>query len=124
MAGDAVQTRARATYEDLLRVPDTKVAEIVDGELVVSPRPALPHALAGSAILGDLFPAFHGIEAPHGPGGWWLLFEPELHFGDEKSLAYWARRLCEAANHTGRKPPLRGKKQSPALRSIARSRHE
>jgi len=102
MAGDAVQTRARATYEDLLRVPDTKVAEIVDGELVVSPRPALPHALAGSAILGDLFPAFHGIEAPHGPGGWWLLFEPELHFGDDvlvPDLAAWrCQRLPEIPN--------------------------
>ena len=38
--------KPRATYEDLLKVPDHKVAEIVDGELYVSPRPAAPHALA------------------------------------------------------------------------------
>ena len=38
--------RRRATYEDLLSVPDDRVAEIVDGELVVSPRPAGPHARA------------------------------------------------------------------------------
>ena len=37
----------RATYEDVLNAPENKVAEIVDGELVTSPRPAPPHALAG-----------------------------------------------------------------------------
>jgi Uma2 family endonuclease len=90
MAGDTVQTRARATYDDLLRVPDTKVAEIVDGELVVSPRPAVPHAAAARAIMKDLLPAFDGTDVV--PGGWWLLFEPELHFGDDvlvPDLAGW-----------------------------------
>ena len=28
-----------ATYDDLVKVPDIQVAEIVDGELHVSPRP-------------------------------------------------------------------------------------
>jgi Uma2 family endonuclease len=92
MALDTVQTKRRATYEDLLRVPDTKVAEIVDGELVVSPRPAAPHALAAAEISGDLIPAFHGAEARSGPGGWWILPEPELHFRDDvlvPDLAAW-----------------------------------
>ena len=35
MARDAVQAKRRATYDDLQRVPDTKVAEIIDGELIV-----------------------------------------------------------------------------------------
>jgi Uma2 family endonuclease len=100
MAGDAVQTRARATYEDLLRVPDTKVAEIVDGELVVSPRPAVPHAAAARAMLKDLLPAFDGLDAT--PGGWWILFEPELHFGDDvlvPDLAGWrSERLPKLPN--------------------------
>ena len=97
MAGDAVQTRARATYEDLLRVPDTKVAEIVDGELVVSPRPALPHAYAATAIFKDLLPAFDGDDAD--PGGWRMLFEPELHFGDDvlvPDLGAWRRERLPA----------------------------
>ncbi|MDY0001113.1 MAG: hypothetical protein RBU30_07465 [Polyangia bacterium] len=38
----------KTTYTDLLSVPDHKVAEIVDGELVVSPRPAARHTLASS----------------------------------------------------------------------------
>src|SRR5439155_17276884 len=80
MAHDAVETKRRATYDDLLLVPDTMVAEIVDGDLVVTPRPATPHAFAAAEIAADLLPAFHGIEARSGPGGWWILPEPELHF--------------------------------------------
>ena len=67
MPPDTVQTKRRATYEDLLRVPDTMVAEIVDGELVVSPRPPFnldvlpagtlrpdPYEVLKSPRLGDL----------------------------------------------------------------------
>jgi Uma2 family endonuclease len=76
--------RRPARYDELLRVPDTKVAEIIDGELIVSPRPAIPHAHAASVLGGDLNGAFHRPPGdPKGPGGWWLLFEPELHFGDD-----------------------------------------
>jgi hypothetical protein len=42
----ALPPKRRASYDDLLAVPDHKVAEIVDGDLVVSPRPAIPHAQA------------------------------------------------------------------------------
>jgi Uma2 family endonuclease len=92
MAHDAVQAKRRATYEDLLQVPDTMVAEIVDGELVVSPRPATPHAFTAAGIAAHLLPAFHGREAIAGPGGWWILPEPELHFADDvvvPDLAAW-----------------------------------
>jgi Uma2 family endonuclease len=92
MASDAVPTTQRARYDDLLRVPDGMVAEIVDDELVVSPRPATPHAFAASELAADLLPAFHGREARSGPGGWWLLQEPELHLADDvlvPDLAAW-----------------------------------
>ena len=46
--------RRPARYDDLLKVPDTKVAEIIDGELIVTPRPASPHALAASVMGADL----------------------------------------------------------------------
>ena len=74
----------RATYDDLIAVPDHLVAEIIDGELFTSPRPATPHARAGSAIGSDLFGGFDG--PPGGaskPGGWWILDEPELHLGQD-----------------------------------------
>jgi hypothetical protein len=76
--------RRPVRYDDLLKVPDTKVAEIIDGELIVSPRPAFPHAHAASVLGSDLIGAFHRPPGdPKGPGGWWLLNEPELHFGDD-----------------------------------------
>ena len=88
------QAKRKATYADLVKVPDGKVAEIVDGELFVSPRPASPHALAASTIGMALAP-FHAPPGQAGcPGGWWILFEPELHLGDDvlvPDLAGWRR---------------------------------
>lgn len=84
-----------ATHEDLRDVPDTMVAEIIDGELIATPRPASPHAHATSVLAGDLIGAFHRPPGdPAGPGGWWLLFEPELHLGSDvivPDVAGWRR---------------------------------
>ncbi len=69
-------TKPRATYADIEALPDHVNGEILDGELVVSPRPAPPHARAGSALavlIGGPFDLGMG-----GPGGWWVVFEPEL----------------------------------------------
>ncbi len=69
----------QATYEDVLAAPENKVAEILDGELFLSPRPAPRHAVAAARLGAVLNNAFdHGRD---GPGGWWILGEPELHFG-------------------------------------------
>ena len=40
-----------ATYDDLCDVPEHFVAEMFDGDLYASPRPALPHANAASVLL-------------------------------------------------------------------------
>ena len=58
-----------ATYDDLRDVPDHYVAEMFDGELYASPRPAIPHAHAASVLGGKLNSAFHRL----GPGGWVIL---------------------------------------------------
>jgi len=84
--------RRSATYEDLLQVPENLVAEILDGELYTQPRPAPKHALSASAIGGKLFDPF-GVGSG-GPGGWWILDEPELHLKDDvmvPDLAGWRR---------------------------------
>lgn len=65
-----------ATYEDLLQVPDNLIAEIVEGELFASPRPAGPHERAMGAIYMRLRLPFDDGD---GPGGWWISIEPELH---------------------------------------------
>lgn len=91
--------RRRATYEDLVKVPDHMVAEIVDGELYASPRPASPHALAASTIGGDLGGFHRPSGGPGGPGGWWILYEPELHLGPDvmvPDMAGWRRERMPA----------------------------
>ena len=59
----------RATSGDLVNVPDTMVAELIDGELFASPRPALPHARAASVNGSALVSAFHGGGAFAGAPG-------------------------------------------------------
>ena len=81
-----------AVYEDLFKVPEPMVGEIVDGELYASPRPAAPHALATSALSFEIGGPFQGGRG--GPGGWWILYEPELHLGSDilvPDLAGWRR---------------------------------
>src|SRR4051794_19658188 len=43
--------RRPATYADLRRAPEQMVAEIIEGELVTSPRPASRHAFVSSVML-------------------------------------------------------------------------
>jgi Uma2 family endonuclease len=86
------RVKTPATYDDLLALPEHVVGEIVDGELYVSPRPALRHAVASSALGGELGPPFQ--RGRGGPGGWWILDEPELHLGTDvlvPDLAGWRR---------------------------------
>lgn len=86
-----------ASYDDLESVPENLVAEMFDGRLYASPRPSIPHAHAAFVLgieLGN--PFFRGR---NGPGGWWILAEPELHFGNDvlvPDLAGWRRERLPA----------------------------
>ena len=91
-SSSATLTRRRATYQDVLDAPAHQVAEIIDGTLYTHPRPAPAHTIASSVLGGTLNPPFH--RGHGGPGGWWILDEPELHLGDEvlvPDLAGWRR---------------------------------
>jgi Uma2 family endonuclease len=86
-----------ATYEDLLQVPDHLVAEILEGELYATPRPALRHANATSVLGVEIGGPFHIGRG--GPGGWWILDEPELHLRADiivPDLAGWRRSRLTA----------------------------
>ena len=90
------EPRRPATYEDILAAPPHRVAEILDGELVLSPRPAPAHAYTASTIVAEVGTAFgRGSGGGEGrPGGWWILSEPELHMGQAvvvPDLAGWRR---------------------------------
>jgi Uma2 family endonuclease len=84
--------RKPATYADLEALPENVVGELIAGELFVSPRPAVPHAVASSHLGGELSGPFE--RGRGGPGGWIILDEPELHFGEDvlvPDLAGWRR---------------------------------
>jgi Uma2 family endonuclease len=59
--------------------PPEMVAEILNGELHLSPRPARPHANAETNLVTLLNGAFK--LGKRGPGGWVIIMEPELHLG-------------------------------------------
>lgn len=84
--------KRRATYQDVLDAPAHLLAELIDGELRLSPRPAKPHTAALSALGEELGPPFK--RGRGGPGGWIILVEPEVHLGDDvlvPDLAGWRR---------------------------------
>jgi Uma2 family endonuclease len=101
MATAPLPVNRPATYDDIVALPDHLVGEILDGELIVSPRPAPRHALAGSGLGALLMgPYQFGIG---GPGGWWILDEPELHLGRAVAvpdLAGWRRERLPALPET------------------------
>jgi hypothetical protein len=69
------------TLADLEAAPAHQIAEILDSTLHVLPRPAPRHAYAASRLNGRLDGPFNLGEG--GPGGWILLFEPELRLGED-----------------------------------------
>jgi Uma2 family endonuclease len=73
-----------ATYRDVLAAPDHMIAEVIDGDLHLQPRPARRHARAASRIGGCLDGPFD--RGRGGPGGWVILDEPELHLGAEPAI--------------------------------------
>jgi len=81
-----------ATYADLVALPPHLVGEIIDGELIASPRPAAVHAVAASRLTMEIGGPFD--RGKGGPGGWVILSEPELHMVDQvlvPDLAGWRR---------------------------------
>jgi Uma2 family endonuclease len=88
----AETSRRRATYQDVLDAPADKIAEVINGELRLSPQPRLGHQSVSSNLgveLGAPFGRGRG-----GPGGWIFLDEPELHLGEDilvPDIAGWRR---------------------------------
>ena len=86
------ESSRQATYQDVLDAPPHMVAQIVDGRLYTFPRPAASHAAACSELFGTIQPPFHNGRG--GPGGWIILFEPELHLSETvlvPDIAGWRR---------------------------------
>ena len=88
----APTVRRPATYQDLLDAPASMVAELIEGAMYLHPRPAPRHSLASSSLGAELMSPF--TKGRGGPGGWWILDEPEIHLGRDvvvPDLAGWRR---------------------------------
>lgn len=84
--------RPPATYEDFIQTPGHMVAELIEGVLMLRPRPSLRNLNAKSVLGMELGARFHGIGGAGGPGGWWIMDEPELRIDDDvliPDLAGW-----------------------------------
>jgi len=80
------------SYKDIVALPDHLIGELINGQLIVSPRPTPRHARAAGALFGRLSRWFD--DGDGGPGGWWIVFEPEIHLEDEilvPDIAGWRR---------------------------------
>jgi Uma2 family endonuclease len=97
------KVKSGALYADIIAAPQDKIAEIVDGDLYLSPRPSLRHSNAASILGANLNDAFH--QGRSGPGGWWILDEPELYLNGDvlvPDIAGWRReRLPELPEGSG-----------------------
>jgi len=70
--------------------------EVIGGLTLMSPRPALPHAVAAMQLATIVSHRFHRRTGgpPDRPGGWIILAEPELRIDDDvlaPDLAGWRR---------------------------------
>lgn len=85
-------SKEKTAYEKWMELPDNVIGEILAGELHVSPRPAPKHSHASSILLGEIMRPFHRGQG--GPGGWIILFEPEVHINSHifvPDLGGWKR---------------------------------
>ena len=116
----------RATYADVVAAPEHQVAELIDGVVYLSPRPAAPHTRVASAIQGELWGPFN--RGRGGPGGWVVMTEPELRLGDDvlvPDLAAWRQERLLAVPRQGgisTPPDWVCEVLSPSTRRLDRSR--
>ena len=89
--------RKRASYEDLYAIPENMVGEIIDGELIATPRPSRKHGYTASIVGSEIGPPYNMGRG--GPGGWIIIGEPEIALGDNilvPDLAGWKKERFPA----------------------------
>lgn len=72
-------------YEQLAALPEGLTGEILNGQLQTQPRPTGPHARVEAELACDLVGSYG--RGRGGPGGWWILVEPEIHFVTDREVA-------------------------------------
>lgn len=83
--------KKRAVYEDLYTIPENTTGEIINGTLIVTPRPSRHHISTTSRLGAEIIPPYD-FGRGGGPGGWVILDDPEILFGEDilvPDLAGW-----------------------------------
>ena len=82
----------RGLYRELLDLHENMAGEIINGELYSQPRPSPKRSMAFSSLGYELVSPFQ--KGRGGPGGWWILYEPEIHLGRQvlvPDIAGWKK---------------------------------
>jgi Uma2 family endonuclease len=95
----AEAARPKTLYEKLEDLPEGLNGEIIDDQLYTEPRPRPSHAVAASNLGAELIGPYS--RGRGGPGGWWIIDEPEIHFIHKRvvvvpDLAGWRRERLPA----------------------------
>ena len=99
-----MQTADRhSLYDQLVDLPETLTGEILNGQLHAHPRPAPRHLHATSRLDRTIGRGYGDEEG--GPGGWWILIEPEIHLVRDlevavPDLAGWKRERMASLPET------------------------
>jgi len=81
-----MQPLAKPTlYQQLAALPEGLTGEILNGQLHTQPRPTWSHARASSLLADGIFGPYD--RGRGGPGGWWIVAEPEIHFVLDREVA-------------------------------------
>lgn len=86
--------RSRSLCAFIEALPEGYTGEIIGGQLHVQPRPAARHIRLASRLGSKPETPFD--EGEGGPGGWWILDEPELP--DDHRFGVVPDWLCEIAS--------------------------
>jgi Uma2 family endonuclease len=86
-----------ATYEDLYSIPENTTGEIINGKLIVTPRPSPRHMNVVTALSEEIGPPYR--RGRGGPGGWIFLIETEIRLGEDivvPDFAGWRKERLPA----------------------------
>ena len=72
--------RRLATYEDLMALGDVR-AEVLAGDIHVSPAPLPKHSKAQGSLRRFIGGPYDDDDGYGGPGGWWIFVEVDVELG-------------------------------------------
>jgi Uma2 family endonuclease len=87
--------RKLATYADLLALPEDTRAEVLGGDVILSPAPLPRHSKAQGSARHFLGGPFDDDDGRGGPGGWWIFVEVDVQLSPHDivrpDLSGWRR---------------------------------